>query len=79
MQPFNLSIIRKYGAEQLATFVIDLEVKELSVANDLYMQMPRIKDRLLQTLYVGLGNGTLLIDGRAMNLAKIKEKCKEGS
>lgn len=77
LAPFNLSIVRKYGAEQLATFVIDLQVKDMKVANDLYMQMPKIKDNLLETLYIGLGNGSLLTDGLILNLTKIKEKCRE--
>jgi len=73
LQPMILPVITKNGAEQLVTIIIDLQVKNLDVADKLHANMPRVNDAVLQGLYGGLGEGSLR-DGHLVSVMRIKDK-----
>ncbi|MDD3182138.1 MAG: hypothetical protein PHD48_04960 [Alphaproteobacteria bacterium] len=72
----TLPIINDYGAQQLVTMLIDLQMSDLEAAENLRSQMPRLKDAVLQALYGGLADGSMR-NAQALDLMKIKKSIQE--
>ena len=63
VDPIVLPLINGNGAEQLITAVIDLQVKNYDAVDHIHDNMPRVRDAIVQALYSGVGDGSLLIGG----------------
>lgn len=73
MEPFILPVISESGAEQIVTLRIDLEVKDLDVADEIHSSMPRVRDAIMRALYGGLEQGSLR-NGKLVDVNKVKSK-----
>ena len=73
LAPMVLPVISDEGVEQIVTFQIDIEVKDFDVADHIHTIMPRVVDALMQSLYGGLGQGSLR-HGKLVDVTKIKAK-----
>lgn len=73
LEPFILPVISEQGAEQIITLRIDLEVKDLEVADSIHSSMPRVRDAIMRALYGGLGQGSLR-NGKLVDVNKVKSK-----
>ncbi len=71
--PLVLPVISDSGVEQIVTVQIDVQVKDFETADVLHTNMPRVMDALMQSLYGGLGQGSLR-KGKLVDVAKIKNK-----
>ncbi len=71
LAPLTLPIINDYGAQQLVTMLIDLQMKALEPAQKMQKEMPRLKDAVLQALYGGLADGSMC-NAQALDIPKIK-------
>jgi flagellar basal body-associated protein FliL len=54
LQPILLPVINDKGAQQIVTMVIDIQVKDLDIADTIHNQMPRVQDTVLRALYSAL-------------------------
>jgi hypothetical protein len=73
LTPMTLPIISESGVEQLVTIQMTVEVKDLDVADDMHIKMPKVLDALNRVLYGGLGDGSAR-NGRLVDVNKIKSK-----
>jgi len=73
IQPVLLPMIGDEGAEQLVTIRIDVQVKNMGVADSMHSNMLRVKNAVFETLYTGFSDGTLRV-GRAVNVTKVKTR-----
>ncbi len=73
LSPIILPVIDEKGTEQIVTIVIDLEVKDVDVADNIHTIMPRVRDTLMQALYGGLTSKDLS-GGKVVNITSIKNK-----
>lgn len=71
MAPVTLPIINDFGAQQLVTMLIDLQIDALENAEKMQKEMPRLKDAILQALYGGLADGSMR-NANALDIVKIK-------
>lgn len=71
LAPLTLPVINDYGAQQLVTLLIDLQIKELESAQKMQKEMPRLKDAVLQALYGGLADGSMR-NAHALDIPKVK-------
>jgi flagellar FliL protein len=71
LQPLLLPVISDQGAEQIVTILIDVQVKDMRIADDMHSNMPRVKSAVFEALYGGLGDGSLRV-GSSINLPKVK-------
>lgn len=72
LAPLTLPIINDYGAQQLVTMLIDLQMPDMESAEKLQSEMPRLKDAVLQALYGGLADGSMR-NANALDIVKIKK------
>jgi flagellar basal body-associated protein FliL len=73
LQPMFVPIITASGAEQIVTLLVDLKVKNMTIADNIHENMPRVRDALMQSLYGGLGSGTLR-NGKIVDVTRVKQK-----
>lgn len=73
LAPMVMPVISDDGVEQIVTFQIDIEVKDFDVADHIHTIMPRVVDALMQSLYGGLGQGSLR-RGKLVDVSKVKAK-----
>lgn len=71
--PLILPVIGTTRVEQFITLVVDLEVGDDTTADKLRVEMPRVEDAFLQTLYGGFATGTLLDHG-IVNVVEVKSR-----
>lgn len=71
--PLILPVISEEGLQQIVTVVIDVEVKNFDTADMMHVNMPRVNDALMRSLYGGLGQGNLR-NGKLVNVNKLKAK-----
>jgi len=76
MAPITLPIINDYGAQQIVTMLVDLQIKDFQTAESMQKQMPKLKDALLQSLYGALADGSVR-NANALDIVKIKANIME--
>ena len=73
MEPMVIPVISDNGAQQLVTFIIQLQVKDFSAAERLQSRMPQLTDAIFTALYGGLGQGSLR-QGHQVVIPKVKKR-----
>jgi len=73
IDPMVMPVINDNGVEQLATIIMDVEVKDFDAADTMHAHMPKVMDALMRHLYGGLGSGALR-NGKLVDVTKVKNK-----
>lgn len=76
LAPLTLPVINDHGAQQLVTMLIDLQLRDIEAARKMQIEMPRVKDAVLQALYGGLSDGSMR-NANALNIVQIKQSVHE--
>ncbi len=72
VKPVHITVIDDYGADQIVSLSIVIQVKDSDAAKAFLNRMPRVQDAILQAIYGGMGSGDLKM-GNAINLPKAKK------
>ncbi len=76
LTPVTFPIINDYGAQQIISMLIDLQMKDLESARELQRNMPRLKDALMVALYGGLADGKMR-NAEALDIPAIKNNIQK--
>ena len=73
LEPLILPIVDKNGVSQVVSMVIALEVKDISVSDEVRRLEPRLKDAYIQDLY-GVLNEHAALKGGVIQVAYLKKR-----
>ena len=69
-QPILMPIIDEYGPQQFVTFVVAVEVKDLSTSDKVRAKLPRLIDAYMTALYGKIKT----IDGKVIDIEDMKRR-----